>query len=558
MKRNLTRCVGLVVVLTLGTIASSQQPERGARVPGKTVGDAAAKTADARRMMLWVEGASGDANHLTSQISINGKTIGLFKAQAKQYLDADLKTGWNDITVKTTPTKPTGDCRGLWFTIGSVREDKASGEQVMDHALFSFNSHNGWRFEDGKFMHDFGPKTQDVTLSFRLYFAGLEHEDQIAEEGDYVLQSDLNSSENDAATATVFVNGTPLNTFFNTERQMVITPLLKPGRNEIRLVTGRVKNSSYGDYQEFQLLGPMVYNALKKTLVGGQVIQFRSMIGWQRVEATQRLVYQEQPGEKSSEEVFAFMLDQAPLSSGAEPAVGADARHLMLRVETGSGDRNHLTSDISINGKDIGRFNTQTKQNLDADLAPGWNDITIKTAPTKPTVDCRGLWFTIGSVYEDRDLGKLVMERPLWTFNNRNGWRYEDGKFMHDFGPKTREVAISFRVFFAGLKNERTAKPEEADYVLQSDSNSGEKDAVTATVYVNGTPLNTFFNTERQIIITPLLKQGRNEIRLVSGRVKNGTYGGQRVEQTQQLVYQQQPAAESSEEQFTFILEKAP
>lgn len=554
----------------------------------KAASAGAGASAEKLPLMLWVTGNNYDVNHLTSEIVINGQNLGKFNTETKQKLDGVIKRGWNDVVITTSPSKPTVDCEGLQFTIGAVRRDEKKGADVMDRPLWSFTNKNGWRFEDGRFIHALGPKTKQAVHAVKLYYAGLEHErTESANEGDYVLECDVNSYDGDPVAATVFVNGAPLNTFFNQQRQIVITDLLKQGRNEIRLVTGAMSNNSKGDYQGFKILGPLEYNVARQTLVGMPVLQFKSMVGWRRDPDSLRLTYVEDPKAQSSEERFTFELDRAPGVDIEAAAAEAATPRLTLLAECGSYDRNHLASEIILNGENLGVFNTDVKRVIEGKLKIGWNDIAIKTAPTHPLVECDGLSFTIGLVRHDVEKGADIIEHKLWTHSSHIGWRFEDGKYLHDFGPKVKEITQTFRLYYDGLANERTSSPEEGDYVLQPSLNSYDRDPVTATLYVNGTPLTTFYNCPREIVVTPLLKSGQNEVRLVTHRIANNSRGDhqhfriigpvryspkdqkfvgeqvaefksmtgwERVEESQQLVYKGQPNVEQSEELFQFTI----
>jgi len=240
------------------------------------------------RVMLWTEGAAGDTNHLESEISINGKPIGSFKTETKQFVE--LNVGWNDIAIKTTPTNPSMKCRGLWLYIGGVVEEQP-GKIVMNKPLWSFLNSNGWQFKDGTYIHDFGPRAKNATLTFKVYFAGLDTEGVKISDDDYVIRADSTVYQGDASSATIYVNGHPLNTFLNTEREVVITPFLKPGHNEIKLVTTPVKNGTYDGARDISILGPMEYNGQRKEWQGRELLTFRDQTGWKRNARTQLLQY---------------------------------------------------------------------------------------------------------------------------------------------------------------------------------------------------------------------------------------------------------------------------
>ena len=91
-------------------------------------------------------------------------------------------------------------------------------------------------------------------------------------------------------SGTVFVNDTPLNSFLLDTREVVITPLLKQGRNEIRIVSSRVPNAIEDNDINFEVSGPARYNALKMNFEAGPICQFKTLQSWGRDKRTGQLV----------------------------------------------------------------------------------------------------------------------------------------------------------------------------------------------------------------------------------------------------------------------------
>src|SRR5207248_1651543 len=117
---------------------------------------------------------------------------------------------------------------------------------------------------------------------------------------------------------------------------------------------------------------------------------------------------------------------------------------------------------------------------------------------------------------KDPKADRRVVERTLWQFGNGGGWHFRDGRFTHDLDPEAKEVAVTLRLYYAGMAAEAGA-PKKGDYVLQAAPQYGGGDtSVTGTAWVNGTPLNTATTAERQWVVTRLLRKGDNEVRLVS------------------------------------------
>jgi hypothetical protein len=181
---------------------------------------------------------------------------------------------------------------------------------------------------------------------------------------------------------------------------------------------------------------------------------------------------------------------------------------------------NPLHSELSINGKSLGTFTSESDKPLADHLKPGWNTITLKTAPQPNATKSNELIFRVGPVA--RKDGKRVMTTVLWEFRNGTDWKHhDDGAYTHQLGPAVKEVTLNYQVYYAGMELEGR-KLVERDYaVIGTPEYSSWNSPVTGTVFVNGQPVSTFLGQERQVVITPYLRKGENTIRLVSARVKD-------------------------------------
>ena len=126
-------------------------------------------------------------------------------------------------------------------------------------------------------------------------------------------------------TATVFVNGTPLNTFTSSPRAVVITSLLHPGRNEIRLVSRRVAGVVEDNDIAFTVFGPVEWDVNRNDFVGSSVAQFSSMLGWRRDPRSGSLINAATPASDSVERTVIVILKDAPAAQGAAPAIAPEA-----------------------------------------------------------------------------------------------------------------------------------------------------------------------------------------------------------------------------------------
>ena len=128
-------------------------------------------------------------------------------------------------------------------------------------------------------------------------------------EGDYVLQAESFFSYNPAVVATVTVNGKSLGSFHAGQRSLVVSDLLKPGENEIRLATEAVANQLLDNDISFEILGPMTYNTAKQKFLGKQVVQFKGDEGWTRDKDTGVKHVKGKPGTFTHERTIRFNLE---------------------------------------------------------------------------------------------------------------------------------------------------------------------------------------------------------------------------------------------------------
>lgn len=488
--------------------------------------EAVADDAPVPELTVLVKPHYGNENPLHSEFIVNGKTVDIFKSESQKSLGKLFVRGWNTITIKTRPQEPANDSNGLTFQIGPVVTDD-EGRMLMKPVLWEFQNDTDWVFKEKKFSHPLGPNTKEVELTYRVYYAGLDRESQELTQGDYVLQGTPSYGTNAPVTGTVFVNDTPLNSFVLEKRQVVITSLLKQGRNEIRIVSSRVPNAIADNDINFEVSGPARYNAVDMKFEVSEICQFKTMQSWGRDKRTGQLVNKVKAGAETIERVIPFHLDEDPNSEAARTAEAvpvatpdAPAGSMMVFVHQQYGNENPMFSEFRINGTLVDVFTSNRQRPIGNWLKAGWNTITIKTIPQPPANEFNGLSFDIGPVRYDEEQDKLLMEPVLWSFRNDTDWKLKEGGFAHPLGPVVKEVELSYRVYFAGLEQERVPL-KDGDYFLNATASYGNNAPVTGTVFVNGTPLNSFILGRRQVVITPLLKQGNNEISIVSNQVAN-------------------------------------
>lgn len=257
---------------------------------------------------------------LHSELSINGQLVNIFTADVTEAVGRYFREGWNDIRLVTTPQEPATDQNDLIFRIGPARRDPRAGAVGMAPVLWQFRNGTDWKLgQDGRWRHALGPKVKQVQVDLRVYWAGMKEEARELEEGDLVLivKPNFETSWNSSVSGTVFVNGTPLTTFMQPERQVVITPYLKKGKNEIRLVSTRVTNGNVADNDlHFTIAGPARWSASEGKYVVKPLLQFKGLQGWVRDSMSGQLVNRADPGSASIERVIPLLLKDSDHAAG--------------------------------------------------------------------------------------------------------------------------------------------------------------------------------------------------------------------------------------------------
>jgi len=263
-----------------------------------------------RVLSLMVQRDYGWDCPLHSELSINGKSVGTFTSDTDRPIAEYLRVGWNTITLKTTAAGTAGKSNELIFRVGPVV--KKGGKRTMGPVIWEFRNGTDWKQKDGKYTHRLGPDVKEVTLTYKLHFAGLEAEGRPTAAGDYVLSGTQDYGWNTPVTGTVFVNGQALNTFLGRERQVVITPYLKKGENVIKLVSNRVPDAITNNDVKFHVGGPAEYNVTRGRFELKPVAQFEAMTGWKRNDKTGQLVNQSKGDPDTIEREIKFTLDHEP------------------------------------------------------------------------------------------------------------------------------------------------------------------------------------------------------------------------------------------------------
>jgi hypothetical protein len=267
---------------------------------------------DAKNLELWVEREHPQIkNSLKSQLFLNGKHVGTFTTDARQPLGKYLKKGWNTLTLKTTGIAPPEEDRagGLRFQVGWVSKAEKNREQM--YVLWSLTNVQGWGVKDGKVVHRLGPDVKEIELPFHLNYQGMKSEKPKVAGGDIVLQAGVYNQDlttNIRTTVTVFVNGQPLNTFTRQQRQVVITPLLKDGENEIKVVSRRINNIVFDTHNPRPIVvgGPAVYSPREQKYTLREILKIDGMSGWKEDRDSGQLVLNGDPAKDALERTYYF------------------------------------------------------------------------------------------------------------------------------------------------------------------------------------------------------------------------------------------------------------
>lgn len=269
------------------------------------------------KIMVWVEKFFGSTDcALETEVTVNGKSVGNFQSSTQKDITDLVKIGRNTITLNTVPKEPASSGNHLTFRIGPVTTNPKTKKTTMAPVMFVVQNQMDWKLNEdsGKYSHPFGPNPKtpnkkNVPLTYNFYYAGVEADRAEPKEGDYILQAESFFSYNPSVVATVTVNGKSLGSFHGGQRSLIVTDLLKPGENEIKLEVETVANQLFQNDTSFEILGPMTYSTAKEKFQGKEVIQFKAMEGLTRDKDTGVVHVKGKPGTFTHERTIRFTLE---------------------------------------------------------------------------------------------------------------------------------------------------------------------------------------------------------------------------------------------------------
>ena len=210
--------------------------------------------------------------------------------------------------------------------------------------------------------------------------------------------------------------------------------------------------------------------------------------------------------------------------AGAPSDVTVDPTMTLWVARQYSSWENPLHTEMAINGTTINIFTSDTFQPVAEYLRPGWNTLTMTTAPQEPAASGNALIFRIGPAQENEQ-GTVVMNPVVWTFRNDTDWSLAEGVYTHPVQPDPKQIAITYHLYYAGLDRENR-ELAAGDYVLQgAPQYDSWNTPVIGTAIVNGRALTSFLLESRQLVINDVLQQGRNEVQLIAMAVDNAISG---------------------------------
>jgi hypothetical protein len=263
------------------------------------------------KLYVSVEKYHGHDNPLHSEFIVNGQTVGIFTSDTSAKIDQYIKKGWNDITIKTMLQEPADKNNYLIFRIGPMHKSRQNATKyIMSPVVWKIDNNTDWEFNDGQFIHALGPDVKEIALTYHLYWDGTSYDDLVVKKGDYILTVENYHSYNSPVIASVLVNETALTSFYGGKRVLVITSLLKPGKNEVKIVTHRVKDSIKNNEINGSIIGPAEWSVMEKKYTFKPITTFKAMQGWTQNKTTGQFESVGDPNAEMIGRTIEFMINE--------------------------------------------------------------------------------------------------------------------------------------------------------------------------------------------------------------------------------------------------------
>ena len=226
----------------------------------------------------------------------------------------------------------------------------------------------------------------------------------------------------------------------------------------------------------------------------------------------------------------AVILAGAAGTRADEPVAPPAAEHLTLLVDRMKNRDCPLHTEVTLNGKSLGEFQSTTHRDLSGEIRLGTNTISFTTTPQEPAGHENSLSFEIGVVTMDPMTKKSVVKTVLLRYHNNQDWQLngDTGKYTHPFGPNPKtpdrkSVTHTYTFEYVGAAADLVDR-KEGSYFLQVEPMKDRNVSVISTLTLNGKPLGSFLGSRRALDVSRLLKAGENEIKLTTNAVANQLY----------------------------------
>jgi hypothetical protein len=200
---------------------------------------------------------------------------------------------------------------------------------------------------------------------------------------------------------------------------------------------------------------------------------------------------------------------------------------IMVWVKAFLGGPSALKTELVVNGKSLGVFDSESQRDVSDLIKMGQNTIAFTTTPEEPASAEGDVEFNIGPVTTNPKTKQTTMRPVLVRYKNDHDWKLnkDTGKYTHPFGPNPKtpdrkSVTHTYVFEYAGVGSD-LAEVKEGAYVMNVSTFLGRTPSLISTLTVNGKPLGSFAGGQRGVNISAMLKAGENEIRLATAAVEN-------------------------------------
>ncbi len=270
--------------------------------------------ADLSKMYLVVRREYSWEPGLRIEPMINGTSVGVFSDMNALKIGHLLKKGENTIEFRSSPVASSAKDNTMQVSIGEAKLNSDGSSVQMDRVLWSYDNDADWSYQsaDGKFVYKMNPSAKESTVTAKVMLNGLQCETPIGH-GDFVIEGKYEYSWASPITATIFVNNQPTSSLLNSSRTLVISSLLKPGNNEIKIVSRGVDNSLASDNALNITIGKCKFNPANNSYTMTSIESRNASAGLVRNDDNE-FVSKENSSRDYYEQTFTVNIDKLPNS----------------------------------------------------------------------------------------------------------------------------------------------------------------------------------------------------------------------------------------------------